>query len=84
MTERVVPMAFDSYYLLSLTLAGVGVLVCIALVIQRLYLHPLKNIPGPKLAAITSAYEFYYDCILIGKFHFKVKELHEQYGEPTT
>ncbi|RMZ82702.1 hypothetical protein DV738_g1466, partial [Chaetothyriales sp. CBS 135597] len=63
-----------------LGLAAIGLVSFVALAIQRLYFHPLKNVPGPKIAAITRAYEFYYDCILIGKFHFKLNELHDQYG----
>ncbi|PYH45739.1 cytochrome P450 [Aspergillus saccharolyticus JOP 1030-1] len=31
--------------------------------IYRLYFHPPRKIPGPKLAAITHAYEFDYDVI---------------------
>lgn len=50
-------------------------------VIWFLYFNPLANFPGPKLAAITRWYEFYYDVILDGKYIFKIKELHERYGE---
>lgn len=48
--------------------------------VWRLYLHPLAGIPGPKLAALTSWYEFYYDVVQPAKFYWKIKELHEQYG----
>ena len=50
-------------------------------IVYRLYLHPLAGVPGPKLAALTSWYEFYYDCVLGGKYCFKIDELHKQYGE---
>ncbi|KAL1956602.1 hypothetical protein VTO42DRAFT_6949 [Malbranchea cinnamomea] len=36
--------------------------------------------PGPKLAAATFWYEFYYDAILKGKYAFKIRELHKKYG----
>ncbi|KAF4498127.1 trichodiene oxygenase [Fusarium agapanthi] len=49
-------------------------------VICRLYLSPLAKIPGPRLAAITFFYEFYYDVIKRGKFLWKIQDLHRQYG----
>ena len=48
--------------------------------ITRLLLSPLRNIPGPKLAALTSWYEFYFDAIEQGRFVWKIKELHSRYG----
>ena len=53
---------------------------CAVLALHRLYLSPLAKFPGPKLAALTSGYEFYYDCFLNGHFIFKVDELHAKYG----
>ena len=53
---------------------------CLYFIIARLYLSPLATIPGPKLAALTSWYEFYYDVILPGRYVFKIKDLHAQYG----
>jgi hypothetical protein len=44
------------------------------------YFGPLAKFPGPKLAAATLWYEFYYDVILKGRYTFKIKELHEKYG----
>lgn len=49
--------------------------------IYRLYFHPLSNFPGPKLAAITSAYEFYYNVIKRGTFIWELERLHEIYGK---
>ncbi|OBT77934.1 hypothetical protein VF21_04356 [Pseudogymnoascus sp. 05NY08] len=48
--------------------------------IYRLFLSPLSKFPGPKIAALTSWYELYYDLILGGKYTFKLIELHKQYG----
>lgn len=63
----------------SLALASLGGLA--SLIIYRLFFHPLSKVPGPKLAAISRLYDFYYDCILGGKFVFKIEELHTQYGK---
>ncbi|KAJ5238402.1 hypothetical protein N7468_003021 [Penicillium chermesinum] len=48
--------------------------------IYRLWFHPLSKFPGPKLAAATSVYEFYYSVIQDGMFPWKIKEMHEIYG----
>lgn len=52
-----------------------------SVVTYRLFFHPLSKVPGPKLAAISRIYDFYYDCILGGKFVFKIEELHKEYGK---
>lgn len=48
--------------------------------IYRLYFHPLSHIPGPKLAACSHLYEFYYNVILSGKFLFEMERMHQKYG----
>jgi hypothetical protein len=55
-------------------------LLTVAEGIRRLYFHPLAHIPGPKLAALTWWYEFYFDGIQQGRYVFKIQELHKQYG----
>ncbi|KAI1864039.1 uncharacterized protein JN550_009059 [Neoarthrinium moseri] len=50
------------------------------LVLYRGWLSPLARIPGPKLAALTSWYECYYDVVLPAQYVFKVKEMHAKYG----
>jgi hypothetical protein len=45
-----------------------------------LYIAFIKKFPGPKLAAATLWYGFYYNVILRGQYTFKIKELHKQYG----
>lgn len=46
----------------------------------RLFLHPLSSFPGPKLAAITSFYQLYYDVYKQGEFLNHLRELHDIYG----
>ena len=52
----------------------------IGLIVYRLYFHPLAKFPGPKLAALTFWYEYYYDVHQKGRFTWQIKALHEQYG----
>ncbi|TVY82412.1 Cyrochrome P450 monooxygenase [Lachnellula suecica] len=59
------------------------VLISLYLTIQgiaRLYFSPIAKFPGPKLAALTYWYEFYYNVVLRGKYFIKIQELHQQYG----
>jgi hypothetical protein len=48
--------------------------------IYRLYFHPLRRIPGPKLAAASHCQEFYYDIIKGGKYLFEIERMHKKYG----
>jgi hypothetical protein len=50
------------------------------LIIYRLYLSPLAGFPGPKVAAATHYYEFYYNYWLQGKYIYKIEDLHKIYG----
>ncbi|KAI0458276.1 putative cytochrome P450 [Xylaria acuta] len=52
----------------------------VGLILYRLYFSPLSKFPGPKLAAITKWYEFYYDVILRGQFTFQIQKMHRKYG----
>jgi hypothetical protein len=51
-----------------------------AVVIRRLYFSPLSKFPGPKLAAATLWYEFYFNIIRGGKFMWEIERMHEKYG----
>ena len=50
--------------------------------VYRLYLHPLRHFPGPRLAASTYLHEFYFNCIRGGKFIFEIDRMHRAYGTP--
>ncbi|MCJ1432263.1 hypothetical protein MMC27_001619 [Xylographa pallens] len=49
-------------------------------VVYRLYFSPISRFPGPRLAAASFWYEFYYDIVLGGRYTWKIAELHEKYG----
>lgn len=74
--EWLLPLTWRAINYSVATLAGV-----LALGIYRVFLHPLGHVPGPKLAAATSLYEFYYDGWLGGKYYWEILELHQQYGK---
>lgn len=48
--------------------------------IKNIFFHSLSHIPGPRLAAASRLYEWYYDCVLIGQYCFKIRDLHDEYG----
>lgn len=63
-----------------LTMAAITLITTTMTIFNRLYLHPLSNIPGPKLAAVTKWYQFYYDVIEGGTFVRKLPEWHRKYS----
>ncbi|KAJ0412970.1 cytochrome P450 [Aspergillus carlsbadensis] len=64
-----------------LVLSGTGIVTfLLARTIYRLYFHPLSHIPGPKLAAATHLYEFYYDVWRSGRYLFEIEKMHRVYG----
>ena len=62
----------------------VTLFICFACIsIYRLVLHPLSNVPGPKLAALTGWYESYFELFhkgLGGQYTFHIQKLHKTYG----
>lgn len=66
----------------SLFLAiGVFVVYLVVGAVYRLYFSPLAKFPGPKLAALTLWYEFYYDVVKKGRYSWEIGKMHEIYGE---
>ena len=56
------------------------VVYIIGLYLYRMFLDPLSKFPGPKMAAATLWYEFYYDVIKKGRYTWKIAEMHDKYG----
>ncbi|KAH8697083.1 putative cytochrome P450 [Talaromyces proteolyticus] len=59
---------------------GAAVAWPLLLAVYRLFFSPLAAIPGPKLAAATAWYEFYWDCPKQGHYMFKIEQMHQKYG----
>ena len=72
------PLSLLSFSGFALFLAATVTFFFVRL-IYRLYFHPLAKFPGPKLAAATSLYNAYYDCIGEGLCK-ELPKLHRQYG----
>lgn len=49
--------------------------------LYNIFLHPLKSIPGPRLAAATYLPEFYHDVLCVGRYTGEIRKMHEIYGE---
>ncbi len=66
---------------LLLGAAAAGLVYLAGLAVYRLFLSPIAKFPGPRLAALSRWYEFYYDCVLPGQYTFHIQKLHKQYGK---
>ena len=68
------------FYSYAILLPASAVLYVGILIIYRLYYAPVANFPGPRLAALTYFYEFYYDVWQEGQYTWKIQDLHKEYG----
>jgi hypothetical protein len=73
---------FEVFWWARWALTTIGVLVSYTFLkaIYRLFFHPLAKFPGPKLAAATHKYEFYWDGVQDGQYSNHIAELHKIYG----
>ena len=63
-------------------LAGLWLLYRIGLALYNISpYHPLYQFPGPKLAAMSFAYEFWFEAVLWGRYTTEIQRLHEIYGK---
>ncbi|EEQ28280.1 benzoate 4-monooxygenase cytochrome P450 [Microsporum canis CBS 113480] len=70
----------QSYLKIGLLLALITTVFFVTRAVYRLLFHPLSGFPGPKLAAISHLYEFYYDVIRGGTYIKKIDLMHQRYG----
>ena len=55
----------------------------VARCLYNLYFHPLRKIPGPRIAAMTSLYDFWYDVVKGGTYLWEIGKMHDIYGKTT-
>ena len=79
--DPIMALVSDFQIYLAIGLIGLLLLAQITRTVYSVYFGPLAKFPGPKLAAATLWYEFYYDMYLKGQYTFKIKELHGKYGK---
>lgn len=71
----------DAVLRAAVALLGIGTFCVVGLVIHRLFFSPIARFPGPKLAAVTTWYELYYDVVHKGKYLFEIEKMHNKYGK---
>ncbi|KAF2834346.1 cytochrome P450 [Patellaria atrata CBS 101060] len=69
-----------SYKVIFAAVVTIYALYLFGLGIYRVYFDALSHYPGPKLAALTTWYQAYYDLYYHGQWFKKLGQLHEQYG----
>jgi hypothetical protein len=82
MAWRMLDTLQESTGLITLTLAGITAWWAVQ-ILQAWVWHPLSAFPGPRLAALTTYYKFWIDCVVKGSFIHTLEKLHEQYGMAT-
>jgi len=79
-TAHEVYLAFADAIMLGLIL-GIVTLWLAYTVFYRLWFSPLARFPGPRLAALTTWYQFYFDIVKDGRLPWHLAHLHQIYGE---
>lgn len=70
-----------SWTLIAFTAFAAVLLPAVTTGVYRLYFHPLRNVPGPKLAALTNFYAFYWNWIRDEGYSKRFGALHKYYSK---
>ena len=52
--------------------------------VYRLFFSPLAAFPGPKMAAASGWYEFYFDVVKRGQYIYEIEKMHHKYGNSSS
>jgi hypothetical protein len=52
----------------------------LAYIVYNLFVHPLRDFPGPRLSAATYIPEFYFDVLRSGRYTKQIVQMHKKYG----
>ena len=75
-----IPDSFASYLSIQ-ALAAAVIAWILYIAVSRLFLHPLKSFPGPRLAAVTELYAAYFEVWKDGLIVKHIEDLHRVYGQ---
>ena len=67
-------------FTLVCTVLGLLILQYGLKIVYRLWLSPLARFPGPRIAGMTSLYEFYFDYFRQATYCFEIERMHKTYG----
>ena len=70
----------STYVKLAISSAAILLVYTLTTALYRLCYSPLAHFPGPKIAAATGWYEFYFDVIKRGQYVFEIERMHQKYG----
>ena len=70
-----------SYASIREALISIAICLLVCVVGSRLFIHPLKSFPGPRLASVTDLYAAYYELWKDGDLVNHLDELHRVYGQ---
>ncbi|EFY86969.1 putative elymoclavine monooxygenase [Metarhizium acridum CQMa 102] len=80
--QRLSQLQQASWALIIFTTCVAVLLPAVITGVYRLYFHPLRNVPGPKLAALTNFYAFYWNWIRDEGYSRRFSALHKYYNSP--
>ena len=61
-------------------LRGMSALYMVIIGIYRLRFAKIAHIPGPKRAALTIWYEFFFDVFMKSRYEWEIEKMHLKYG----
>ncbi|KAG6008146.1 hypothetical protein E4U21_004903 [Claviceps maximensis] len=80
MSMFIIPLQSLELYVTQATLVALLLSYLVYLTIKRTWLSPIAGFPGPRLAAWTYWYEFWYDVVVEPEYTFQIGRLHKEYG----